>query len=363
LNAPAGSGGKLVTGQIPNISISSTSVVADAAERLALDVQEGDVAIQTNVSSSFIFTGGDNVAPNWQIIDFDAVGAIAGEDITPANVNASGNISMQDLTVAGAINGAETSAAAAGEALTSNGSGSLQFASVGGDALTQMSDFLSQSNMSQIASSQSDMQDVINTGLIQNVAASQTAMQEIVASQTAIQEVVNSLTALVDVTESQTAMQEVANSQTAMQEVANSQTAMQKVATSQTAMQEVATSRIAMEEVAASNTAKNEILNSPTQINLLTTSFSFSQTKPLNSDQREVIPETDESFPIYIKSAGYTGDTSFRTNTQGWYNRSGNYLGKNIGPIFVDQLTIGWNSNYGGSDVGGLSGDIEALIF
>jgi DNA-binding beta-propeller fold protein YncE len=121
LDAPSGSGGKLVIGQAPNITITETTVVADAAERLALDVQEGDVAIQQNVSSSFIFTGGDNIAPNWQVIDFDAVGAIAGETISPANVD-----------ISGSINGADTSAAAAGEALTSDGSGSLAFASVGG---------------------------------------------------------------------------------------------------------------------------------------------------------------------------------------------------------------------------------------
>jgi len=140
LNAPAGSGGKLVTGQIPNISISSTSVVADAAERLALDVQEGDVAIQTNVSSSFIFTGGDNVAPNWQIIDFDAVGAISGEDISPNNISALGDISGQDVTASGDIDAASfananLSGASAGELLGSDGSGNLQFTSPpsGGD--------------------------------------------------------------------------------------------------------------------------------------------------------------------------------------------------------------------------------------
>jgi len=132
LNAPAGSGGKLVIGQAPNITITETNVVADAAERLALDVQEGDVAIQTNVSTSFIFTGGDNVAPNWQALDFDAVGAIAGEDIAPGDVTASGDMSMQDLTVAGAINGADTATAAAGEALTSDGTGGFSFASAGG---------------------------------------------------------------------------------------------------------------------------------------------------------------------------------------------------------------------------------------
>jgi len=119
LNAPSGSGGKLVVGQAPNITITETSVVAGAAERLALDVQEGDVAIQTNVSSSFIFTGGDNVAPNWQIIDFDAVGAIDGEDIDPSG-----------------ISGANINTASAGQLVESDGSGGLQFASPAGGVPT-----------------------------------------------------------------------------------------------------------------------------------------------------------------------------------------------------------------------------------
>jgi len=110
LDSPSGSGGKLVIGQAPNITITETSVVADAAERLALDVQEGDVAIQTNVSSSFIFTGGDNIAPNWQVLDFDAVGAIAGEDINPSG-----------------IAGSNIGTAGQGQVLTSDGIGGLFF--------------------------------------------------------------------------------------------------------------------------------------------------------------------------------------------------------------------------------------------
>jgi len=128
LDAPSGSGGKLVIGQAPNITITETSVVADAAERLALDVQEGDVAIQTNVSSSFIFTGGDNIAPNWEVLDFDAVGAIAGEDIAPNDINALGDILGQSIDVV-TVNGADTSAASAGEFLTADGSGNLSFSS------------------------------------------------------------------------------------------------------------------------------------------------------------------------------------------------------------------------------------------
>jgi len=376
LNAPAGSGGKLVIGQAPNITITETSVVADAAERLQLDVQEGDVAIQTNVSTSFIFTGGDNVAPNWQALDFDAVGAIAGEDIAPGDVNASGDMSMQDLTVAGAINGADTSAAAAGEALTSDGGGGFSFASVGGDALTQMSDFLTQANMSQIAASQSDMQDVVNTGLIQNVAASQTAIQEVAASQTAmqevaasqlaIQEVIASPFALNEVVNSQTAMQEIAVSQTAMQTVATSETAMQEVAVSQTAMQEVAATQTAMREIGLSQTAQTEILNSNTAktvLNNQSTSFSRSGSANVRSDLRDVIPETDENYAVYIKNANYTGFSGFGTGAAGWFDANDNYLGNSFGEIFVDTLSIGWNTAENRDSTQNYSGNGEALIF
>jgi len=132
LDAPAGSGGKLVTGQVPNISISSTTVVADATERLSLDVQEGDVAIQSNTSESFIFTGGPNLAPNWQVIQFDAVGGIQGEDIDPRDITARVIDSSLDITgvnmeLSGTFNGANFSGAGAGELLGSDGSGNLQF--------------------------------------------------------------------------------------------------------------------------------------------------------------------------------------------------------------------------------------------
>jgi hypothetical protein len=136
LDAPSGSGGKLVIGQAPNITITETTVVADAAERLALDVQEGDIAIQTNTSQSFIFTGGPNIAPNWQVIDFDAVGAIAGEDISPSNVTASGDVSASGDIDGATLSGADIANASVGQLLTSDGSGGLQFASPAGGVPT-----------------------------------------------------------------------------------------------------------------------------------------------------------------------------------------------------------------------------------
>jgi hypothetical protein len=253
LDAPSGSGGKLVIGQAPNITITETTVVADAAERLALDVQEGDIAIQTNVSSSFIFTGGDNIAPNWQTIDFDAVGAIDSEDINPRDITArvidsSLDITGVNLELTGSFNNANLSGAAAGEALISNGSGSLQFATVGGDLVALVT-----------ATPESVGGFVTSAGAMGVIAASQTAMQEVAATQTAMQEVAAT----------QTAMQEVAASQTAMQEVAASQTAMQEVAATQTAMQEVAITPTAMFEIGQSATAQTEITASTTAINAL----------------------------------------------------------------------------------------------
>jgi hypothetical protein len=73
------------------------------------------ISSQQNVSSSFIFTGGDNVANNWETLDFDAVGAIDGEDIDPSG-----------------ISGANLNAATAGQLLESDGNGQLQFSSPAG---------------------------------------------------------------------------------------------------------------------------------------------------------------------------------------------------------------------------------------
>jgi len=136
LDAPSDESGKLVVGQVPNISISETIVVADQAERLSLEVQEGDVAIQQDTTESFIFTGGANVEINWQLVQFDAVGGIAGEDIAPRDIDGR-NVTITNLSVNGLLNGADTSAAAAGEALTSDGTGGFGFSPVGSAAITR----------------------------------------------------------------------------------------------------------------------------------------------------------------------------------------------------------------------------------
>ena len=152
LDAPSDESGKLVVNQAPNITITSTTVVADQAERLALDPQEGDIAIQQDTTESFIFTGGSNELANWQLVQFDAVGGIAGEDIAPRDIDgrnvvvndvstgtlsSSTTLSANDVTINGLLNGADTSGAAAGEALTSDGQGGFGFSPVGSAAITR----------------------------------------------------------------------------------------------------------------------------------------------------------------------------------------------------------------------------------
>ncbi len=65
--ATLGSDGKLTTGQIPDVTITDTFVVASEAAMLALTAQVGDVAVRTDVNKSFILrVAGATVLANWQ---------------------------------------------------------------------------------------------------------------------------------------------------------------------------------------------------------------------------------------------------------------------------------------------------------
>lgn len=66
-NVPVlGADGKLDTAIIPALAISSTHVVSSEAEMLALIAEEGDVAVRTDLSASFILKGNDpKVLSNW----------------------------------------------------------------------------------------------------------------------------------------------------------------------------------------------------------------------------------------------------------------------------------------------------------
>ena len=58
--------GKLDSSVIPAVAISSTSIVASEAEMLALQAQEGDIAVRTDLSATYILKGSDpTVKDNW----------------------------------------------------------------------------------------------------------------------------------------------------------------------------------------------------------------------------------------------------------------------------------------------------------
>jgi len=86
------SGGVLVASQLPDLAITNIDVVADQSSRLALNAEEGDVAIQTDVSETFILSTNDpTVDSNWKKVQLDVLGAIDGQQITPAQTGTSTN--------------------------------------------------------------------------------------------------------------------------------------------------------------------------------------------------------------------------------------------------------------------------------
>lgn len=71
------SGGKIPTTQLPAIAIASVNVVSDETSMLALTVQEGDVAIRTDLNRSYIALNANNSSlADWE--ELLAVGGIAG---------------------------------------------------------------------------------------------------------------------------------------------------------------------------------------------------------------------------------------------------------------------------------------------
>lgn len=107
--------GKIVTSQLPAITITDTFVVASQAAMLALVAQTGDVAVRTDLNKSFIVKGADGtVIGNWQelLTPTDVVLSVAGRtgaivlgatDITTAltftPVNKAGDTITGALTV------------------------------------------------------------------------------------------------------------------------------------------------------------------------------------------------------------------------------------------------------------------------
>lgn len=103
--------GKIVSSQLPAITITDTFVVASQAAMLALTVQTGDVAVRTDLNKSFIVKGVDgSVIGNWQelLTPTDAVLSVAGRtgavslaqaDI--AGLTTASNVFFNSINVAG----------------------------------------------------------------------------------------------------------------------------------------------------------------------------------------------------------------------------------------------------------------------
>jgi hypothetical protein len=96
---------KVLTSQLPSLVVTETDVVTDKTERLALDAEKGDIAVQENESQSYILKGSDpSVDSNWTILQspttdvesvFGRTGAVTAEsnDYDHSQI---GNISSND---------------------------------------------------------------------------------------------------------------------------------------------------------------------------------------------------------------------------------------------------------------------------
>ena len=74
--------GKIPTGQLPDVTITDTSVVASQAAMLALTAQTGDVAVRTDLNKTFILKGANpTVLADWQelLTPTDSVTSVNGQ--------------------------------------------------------------------------------------------------------------------------------------------------------------------------------------------------------------------------------------------------------------------------------------------
>jgi len=95
-------GGVLVSSQLPQLSITNVDVVADQTERLNLNSEEGDFAIQQDNDTSYILSTNDpSVDSNWVEIGFDAVSAISGQSINPGSVSVGGSSALISVAASG----------------------------------------------------------------------------------------------------------------------------------------------------------------------------------------------------------------------------------------------------------------------
>lgn len=99
-----GSGGKLATSTIPALAMTDVSVVASQAAQLALTAEEGDVAVRSDLTKTYIHNGGSaGTMADWT--ELSAIGAVSSvnsqtgvvvltkSDVGLANV---ANVNQQD---------------------------------------------------------------------------------------------------------------------------------------------------------------------------------------------------------------------------------------------------------------------------
>jgi hypothetical protein len=111
--ATLGSDGKLTTGQIPDVTITDTFVVATQSAMLALTAQTGDVAVRTDVNKTFILTATPaSTLGNWQelltptdsVISVDGLtGAVSLSSTYATVANAANKLPLAGGTMSGAI--------------------------------------------------------------------------------------------------------------------------------------------------------------------------------------------------------------------------------------------------------------------
>lgn len=132
------SGGKLPTSQLPTLGITSVFVVASEAAQLALTVQEGDVAVRTDQSKSWIHNGGTaGTMADWteMLAPTAAVSSVAGK--TGAVTLAAGDIASGVFAAARLASGSP----ATGHVPTYQADGSVAWqAQSGGQAAIQFKD-------------------------------------------------------------------------------------------------------------------------------------------------------------------------------------------------------------------------------
>lgn len=98
------SGGKVPTSQLPALAITSTFVVNSQAAQLALTVQEGDVAVRTDLNKTYIQNGGSaGTMADWQemLTPTDAVISVNGMTgaVTVSTITGNANTATALATV------------------------------------------------------------------------------------------------------------------------------------------------------------------------------------------------------------------------------------------------------------------------